>query len=98
MSERERLPNRRAAEKFAFDYGAQKLIATVSRFPDGRVAEIFLNASKGSNVADLASESAIVASLALQHGCDIATIQHSIESTGAGPLSAALDLIDGGAP
>jgi hypothetical protein len=98
MSARQCVPNRRAAEMFDFEHGGRKWTATISRFPDRRIAEIFLNASKGSNVADLASESAIVASLALQHGCDIATIRHSIESTGAGPLSAALDLIDGGAP
>jgi hypothetical protein len=95
---RERLPNRRGAAAFDFEHGGRKWTATVSRFHDGRISEIFLNSEKGSNVADLAREAAIVASLALQHGCDIATLRHSIESTGAGPLSAALDLIDGAAP
>jgi hypothetical protein len=97
VANRERLPNRRAGEMLDFGHGGRKWTATISRFPDGRIAEIFLNAEKGSNVADLAREAAIVASLAMQHGCDIATLRHSIESTGAGPLSAALDLIDGSA-
>lgn len=44
---RERLPNRRAAETFGFEHGGRKWTATISRFPDGRVAEIFIDGSKG---------------------------------------------------
>jgi hypothetical protein len=95
VANRERLSDRRAAEKFDFEHGSRKWTATVSRFSDGRIAEIFLSAEKGSNVADLARETAIITSICLQFGADIETIRHAIESTGAGPLSAALDLIDG---
>jgi hypothetical protein len=94
---RERLPNRRPAELIDFVHAGREWTATVGRFADGRVAEVFLRAGKDSDLARLAEESAIVASLALQHGCDIATIRHLIESTGAGPLSTVLDLIDGSA-
>jgi hypothetical protein len=35
MSERERLPNRRAAELVEFQHGERRWTATVGRFPDG---------------------------------------------------------------
>jgi hypothetical protein len=41
MTGRERLPNRRASEQIAFGDNLG-YVATVSKFSDGRVAEIFL--------------------------------------------------------
>jgi len=93
---RERLPNRRQAELLDFQHAGRRWTATIGRFADGRVAEVFLSAGKDSALARLAEESAIVASLALQHGCDIATLRHAISGAGAGPLSTALDLADRG--
>jgi ribonucleoside-diphosphate reductase alpha chain len=95
MSERERLPNRRAAEMFDFEHGGRKWSATISRFPDGRVAEIFLDTPKLSAIGEFAAEVAIVASLALQSGCPLETLQHAIEGRDAGPLGAALATIGG---
>jgi hypothetical protein len=43
MTARERLPNRRVSESFTFEAGGLSYTATVSRFADGRLAEIFLN-------------------------------------------------------
>jgi hypothetical protein len=49
---RERLPNRRASEQIAFTCGGFKFIATISRFFDGRLAEIFLtNAESAALIA-----------------------------------------------
>jgi hypothetical protein len=62
MSERERPPNRRAAEKFDFEHNGRPWTLTVGRSGDGRIAEVFLNASKGSNVADLAPNASVQAS------------------------------------
>jgi hypothetical protein len=98
VANRERLPNRRAAEVFDFEHANRRFTATVSRFSDGRIAEIFLSAAKGSNVADLASESAIVASLALQSGCPIETLHHALSGRDTGPLGTALRLVGGGSP
>jgi hypothetical protein len=94
---RERLPNRRPAEKFDFGHGGHKWTATVGRFPDGRIAEIFLDTAKATSaIGELAAEAAIVASLALQSGCPLKTLHHALSGRDTGPLGAALDLIDGG--
>ena len=60
-----RLPNRRASQQVAFECNALKYVATVSFFPDGRLAEIFLsNAKAGSHSDSAAKDSAVVASIA----------------------------------
>jgi hypothetical protein len=43
----------------------------------GRIAEIFLDAPKESLLGELAQDSAIVASLALQSGCPLTTLYHT---------------------
>jgi hypothetical protein len=68
--ERERLPNRRASETLQFEHGGFRYVASLSRFADGRLAEVFLSGPKtGTDVASAARDSSIVASIALQHGC-----------------------------
>jgi hypothetical protein len=60
---RERLANRRASESFSFRCNGMPYAATVSRFGDGRLAEIFLtNGKAGSDAA--ARDSAVVGSIA----------------------------------
>ena len=93
-----RLPNRHASESSAFIWNGVDFTATVSRFTDGRLAETFL--SKIGSVADAtARDSAVVCSLALQHGVPVETIQHALLRDGQGvassPLECALDLIAG---
>lgn len=95
---RERLRNRRRSENFTFDLDGLKFTATISRYADGRVAELFLNNHKGGNQADTnAHDSAIVLSFALQHGGDIDEIRKALcrDSKGRAlsPLGAALDII-----
>ena len=46
MSSRVRLPNRRSSESFDFDCLGLSYTATISRFSDGRLAEIFLSNHK----------------------------------------------------
>jgi hypothetical protein len=93
---RQRPPNRRASENFDFEVDGLRFTATVSRFPDGRIAELFLNSNKIGNATDTnARDSAIVLSFALQYGADIETIRRALcrDSKGKalGPLGAALD-------
>jgi len=95
-SERERLPNRRTGETFELEVGGLRYTATIGRFPDGRVGEIFVNNHKSNSAADTnARDSAIVCSIALQHGCDVETIRRALcrDNYGrpSGPLGAALD-------
>jgi hypothetical protein len=92
---RERLPNRRSGEMFDFTHGGHKWTVCVGRFDDGRIAELFLDAEKTSPLVELAQESAIVASLALQSGCPIETLRHALDGRDTGPLGAALGLVNG---
>ena len=100
MSERTRLPNRRAAESFAFRCGGMRYVATIARFDDGRLAEVFLTAHKvGSDADTSARDAAITCSIALQYGADVETIQRALlrnrDGGAAGPLAMALDLLEG---
>jgi hypothetical protein len=58
----------------------------IGRFEDGRIAELFTNGAKVGETN--AQDAAIVASLALQHGCLVETILHALVRSGgsAGPL------------
>jgi hypothetical protein len=103
MSGRTRLPNRRLSETFALECNGLGYLATISRFHDGRLAEIFIsNAKCGSHSDAAAKDAAVVASLALQHGVPIDVIRHALlrDSRGqaSSPLGVALDLIAGLAP
>jgi len=99
---RERLPNRRFCESFTVECHTLRYTATISRFHDGRLAEIFLSNHKSGSQADAnARDSAVVASLALQHGVPLDTIRRALLRDSAGrpstPLGAALDAIAKGA-
>jgi len=66
---RERLPNRRASETFDFQVEGLRYCATVWRFADGRIGEIFIgNHRVGSQCDTNVRDAALAASLALQHG------------------------------
>lgn len=95
---RERLPNRRIAELVDFQHGGRSWTATIGRFADGRVGEIFLDTPKASSIGDLAADAAIVASLALQSGCAVETLRHALADRDAGPLAAVLAIIAETAP
>ena len=94
MSDRERLPDRCEAELIDFEHDGRKWTATVGRFADGRIAELFIDGSKDAPIVELAQESAIVASLALQSGCALETLCDALAGRCAGPLGAALALVD----
>ena len=95
---RARLPNRRPAETFDLEVGGLHYTATIGRFADGHVAEVFLSNHKINSAADVsARDSAIVCSIALQFGADIETIRKAlcrdVRGRASGPLGAALDAI-----
>jgi hypothetical protein len=98
---RERLPNRRASTTFSFDCGPHRYTATVSYFPGtDRPAEIFLgNGRAGSDVDAAAKDSAVVASIALQHDVPVEVIRKAMlrdsEGRASSPLGAVLDIIAG---
>jgi hypothetical protein len=95
---RERLANRRGHECFTFTHAGMRYSAGIGRFPDGRLAELFLNGPKCGTDADTAAkDAAIIASLALQYGVPFDVIQRAVtrnrDGTASGPLGAALDLL-----
>jgi hypothetical protein len=98
MTARERLPNKRRSVSFTLELHGLKYTATFSRFSDGRVAEVFLqNHKPGSQSDSYARDSAIAASLALQHGCSLDVLRRAVLRDPQGrpstPLGAALDRI-----
>ena len=95
MTERERLPDRRAADLVDFEHDRRRWTASFGRFADGRVAEVFLDGPKESPIVALAQDGALAASLALQSGCPLNTLRHAVSGRSAGPLGAALGLIEG---
>ena len=95
---RQRLENRRPSETFALECDGLTYLATISRFADGRLAEIFIsNAKVGSHSDAAAKDAAVVASIALQHGVPVDVIRHALlrdtHGRASSPLGEALDRI-----
>lgn len=83
------LPSRRRSISFEFDCEGHRYRATATNYPDGRLAELFLDTGKiNTPLQQNAETSAILVSLLLQHGVDVAVIRHSI----SGPIAIALDM------
>lgn len=102
MSPRERLTHRRSHETIDLEHGQFSYKAGVGRFEDGRIAEVFLTAAKsGTVIESWARDSAIIASLALQHGVRVDTLRHALSRDESGrpstPLALLLDLLAEGA-
>jgi hypothetical protein len=100
---RARLPNRHLAETFELEVHGLKYTATIGRFSDGSVGEVFLQNHKPGSQSDTnARDSAVAASLALQFGCPLDTLRRAVLRDTAGrpstPLGAALDRIAEVAP
>ncbi|WBL78818.1 hypothetical protein I3J27_38820 [Bradyrhizobium xenonodulans] len=94
---RTRLNDRRAHWLFRFECDGQSYTGGIGRFEDGRIAEVFINGTKVGTAAETnAQDAAIVASLALQHGCPVETIQHALAREGgsAGPLATLLRTVE----
>lgn len=95
---RRRLPNRRPHEAIAFVFRGRSYTAGVGRFPDGSLAELFIDAAKQStDAADDARDAAVTLSLALQHGTPLDAIRAAVTRDNAGNpagiVGAVLDLI-----
>jgi hypothetical protein len=100
VTDRQRLPNRRRSETFPVEAGGLHYLCTVSFYPDGRIGELFLNNTKSNSASDCnARDSAVVASIAIQHGVPIDVIRRALmrdtRGQATGPLGAALDRLAG---
>jgi hypothetical protein len=97
---RQRLPNRRPAESYPVEVNGLRYTATLGRFPDGSIGEIFLqNTKPGSQSDSNARDAAVAASLALQYGCPLEVLRRALLRDPRGrpstPLGAAIDAITG---
>jgi hypothetical protein len=95
---RQRLPDRRLCESFNFELDGLRFTATISRFNDGQLGELFLTNHKAGNQSDTnARDAAIILSFALQHGADIDAIRRALcrdnQGQALGPVGAALDML-----
>jgi hypothetical protein len=96
MSDRRRLPNRRPALTLDVEAFNLRFTVTASPFDDGAIGELFIQNHKADSGAGImASDSAIVASLALQFGCPPEVLRKALSrdprGKASGPLCAALD-------
>ncbi|BCA00020.1 TSCPD domain-containing protein [Bradyrhizobium diazoefficiens] len=94
---RTRLRDRRAHWLFRFECDGQSYTGGIGRFEDGTIAEVFINGTKvGTAAKTNAQDAAIVASLALQHGCPVETIRHALARSGGatGPLATLLNEVE----
>jgi hypothetical protein len=94
---RKKLPNRRRHEAINFRHHDIDYTAGIGFFEDGSPAEFFLNAHKSGSSADVsARDSAIAASLALQHSCPLERLYHALtrnpDGSAQGPLGRAIEL------
>ncbi len=92
------LPNRREAEHFQFTCGGIQYIASIGRFDNGGLAEIFIFSGKAGSQADVsARDAAVVASIALQYGVPLDVMRHALVRDPRGeagsPLGVALDIL-----
>jgi hypothetical protein len=95
---RDRLSNRRLSENFSFKCNGQDYTATYSTFADNSLAEIFLSNGKiGSDSDAAARDSAVVCSIALQHGTPVDVIRRALlrdpRGVASSPLGMALDIL-----
>ena len=95
---RRRLNDRRDSAVIEFDLGNVHYRAQFSRFPDGRLGELFLDGSRLGSAARIAArDGAVAASLAIQFGCPVETLQRALlrdHDGAAGPVGRALDIIE----
>ena len=98
MTARERPANRRSCESLSFRHGGMDYVASIARYDDGRLAEIFLTNHKvGSDAEAAARDSAVVCSIALQFGVPVEIIHKALLRDSGGnpssPLGVALALL-----
>jgi hypothetical protein len=90
MTARRALPQRRSCETFEMEYGGldKKIIVTVGYYEDGNIGEVFINFPKsGLPIEAIARDSAVLISMALQHGATLETIRGAVTRDARGEPS-----------
>ncbi len=100
MSARAALPQRRMHETLRFEHWGLMYVVGLGRASaQDPVSEVFINCGKaGTQTETLARDSAVLISIALQHGVPIQAMRHAItrnvDGQATGPIGALLDLIE----
>lgn len=97
MTDREKLENLRQGKTIEFEHSGHRFYGRIGEYPDGRPGEVWLSSGKtGTHLAITMQDSAIAASLALQHGCPISVLRAALlrcdDGAAAGPLGHLLDM------
>jgi hypothetical protein len=105
MTIRRVLSQRRASETFDLDFGglARAHTITIGFYDDGTIGEVFINGGKsGEQVEAIARDAAVILSLALQFGADLANIKSAITRDAQGDaqtiIGVVVDRLCGGGP
>jgi hypothetical protein len=98
MAERIRQPNRRTCETFDIQVANLSYKVSIGRFPNGKLAEVFISNHRSNSSADVAArDCGILISLLLQLGCPAEVIAHSLsrntDGSASGVAAAVLDAI-----
>jgi hypothetical protein len=96
MSNRRVLPQRRACETFDLDFGgfARAHTVTIGFYDDGSIGEVFINGGKsGEAVEAIARDAAVILSLALQYGADLANMKNAITRNAQGEASSIIGVV-----
>ena len=89
---RQRLPNRRPAITHTLEYNGERYHISVGYDLYAKPKEVFIRGSKsGSDMDHLLDDVAVVTSLALQNGVNVAELKRSL---GDGIINRVMDLID----
>ena len=102
MVTRDTLPPRRFSANFTLAFQGERYHVTTGFYKDGRTGEIFINRIRNKTAARLGEpldaicrDSAILMSLAIQHGADLAALKHSITRDEEGqPMSIVGAILD----
>lgn len=97
---RELLPNRRRSQSFTIAFQGERYDVTIGYYDDHRVGEVFINrimgkasAKVGTLLDGVCRDSAILMSIAIQHGTDLSTLKHAITRDEDGDPSTIVGLI-----
>jgi hypothetical protein len=96
MTERRILPQRRKSETFDVDFGglAKAHTVTIGFYDDGAIGEVFINGGKsGEQVEAIARDAAVIISLAMQYGVDLANIKSAITRDAQGDAQSIIGVV-----
>jgi hypothetical protein len=94
------LANRRSSLTFTIQFQGERYHVTTGYYADGRIGEVFINrvigkasAKVGTLLDGVCRDSAVLMSLALQHGVDLGTMMHAITRNEDGEASTIIGAI-----